>query len=449
MGGPLPPQCLPPYRLTLDVCLTKRSYSARTLYMGSDMRRSTIGLSLTTLLMAGISCSADESAGPTAPATPPELGAAQAVSSSLRFLQVSAGTGSFGAHSCGVTTAHRIYCWGSNSSGELGNGKFGFEVRPVRVAEEIWFNSVSAGFFHTCGIARDGRAYCWGEGATGALGNGRAGSRPELPTDRRTKPTMVTDRLRFLQIAAGYGHTCGLTTANKVYCWGDNSEGQLGDGTRTRRLSPVRVAGGRRFRSISVGVGHSCAVTTEYQAFCWGSGANGRLGHGSTRSSLKPIAVATWRKFRQISAGYYHTCAMGRDNRAYCWGHGAEGALGDGAEVERLVPTAVAGGRLVEFVEAGVYHACGDGYDGQGYCWGSNAQGRLGVGSLDRVRRIPTLVARGPGVLGYTQLSAGDVHSCGIANTGKAYCWGFNGAGQLGDGTLEQSPTPIAVADPL
>ena len=412
------------------------------------MRRSTIGLSLTTLVMAGISCNRDEIAGPTEPASAPEVRATEAVHSSLRFLQVSAGTGAHGAHSCGVTTGKRIYCWGSNSSGELGNGKLGFEVRPVRVAGEIWFSSVSAGFFHTCGVALDGRAYCWGEGATGALGNGRAGSRPELPTDRRTKPTMVTDALRFLQLAAGHSHTCGLTTTNQVYCWGDNSEGQLGDGTTTRRLSPKLIAGGRRFRSLSAGVGHSCAVTTEYQAFCWGSGGNGRLGTGSTRSSLRPVAVATWRKFRQISAGYFHTCAMGRDNRAYCWGEGI--SIGDGAGLERLLPTAVAGGRLVEFVEAGAGHTCGNGYDGQGYCWGANSLGELGIGSAGPVRLIPdAFVARRPEVLGYKQLSAGDVHSCGIANTGKAYCWGFNGSGQLGDGTLEASATPNAVADPL
>jgi alpha-tubulin suppressor-like RCC1 family protein len=190
-------------------------------------------------------------------------------------------------------------------------------------------------------------------------------------------------------------------------------------------------------------------VTTEYQAFCWGSGGEGRLGNGSTQSSLVPVAVATGRRFRQISAGYYHTCAMGRNNRAYCWGYGAEGALGDGAAVDRLVPTPVSGGRIVEQVQAGVYHTCGNGYDGQGYCWGSNGQGRLGVGSTDLVRLVPTLVARGPEVLGYEQLSAGGVHSCGIANTGTAYCWGFNGSGQLGDGTLESSATPNPVADPL
>jgi alpha-tubulin suppressor-like RCC1 family protein len=396
--------------------------------------------------MVGISCNADEIAGPTEPKGAPEVEAAQAVSSSLRFLQVSAGTGNFGAHSCGVTTTHRVYCWGSNSSGELGNGKFGFEVRPVRVAAEVWFNSVSTGFFHTCGVARNGLAYCWGEGATGALGNGRAGSE-DLPTDRRNKPTLVTDRLRFLQVAAGHSHTCGITTANKVYCWGDNSEGQLGDGTIKRRLSPKLVHGGRRFLSVSVGVGHSCAVTTEYQAFCWGSGGDGRLGNGSTRSSLRPVAVATSRKFREISAGYFHTCAMGRDNRAYCWGEGI--AVGDGAGVDRLVPVAVGGSRI-QHVEAGSGHTCGNGYDGQGYCWGSNYLGELGIGSSSLPRLIPdAFVARRPEVNGYIQLSAGDVHSCGIADTGKAYCWGFNGSGQLGDGTLEWSPTPNPVADPL
>ena len=233
-----------------------------------------------------------------------------------------------------------------------------------------------------------------------------------------------------------------------MYCWGDNSHGQLGDGTTTRRLSPKLVAGGRRFRNISVAVGHSCAVTTDYQAFCWGSGGSGRLGNGSTRSSLTPVAVATWRKFRQISAGYFHTCAMGRDNRAYCWGDGI--SVGDGTGLQRLRPTAVAGDRLVEFVEAGAGHTCGNGYDGQGYCWGANSLGELGIGSAGPPRLIPdAFVARPAGVLGYKQLSAGDVHSCGIANTGKAYCWGFNGSGQLGNGTLEQHFSPVPVSDPL
>jgi alpha-tubulin suppressor-like RCC1 family protein len=351
-----------------------------------------------------------------------------------------------GFHTCGVTTSDLAYCWGRNSEGQLGDGTTtGRRLTPVAVAGGLRFRQVSAdGFGYTCGVTTDNQAFCWGNNFYGQLGDGT--------TTTRLTPVAVAGGLRFRQVSAGAAHTCGVTTDDRAYCWGFNQVGQLGDGTTINRLTPVAVAGGLRFRQLSPdGSAHTCGVTTDDRAYCWGrNAAVGALGDGTTTDRLTPVAVAGGLSFRQVSAGGFHTCGVTTTNLAYCWGYNADGQLGDSTTTRHLRPVRVAGGhRFLQVNAAGSYTCAVNPFNvnpfNRAFCWGNNFYGQLGDGTTT-TRLTPVRVVGG---LPFRQVSAGGVHTCGVTTSDLAYCWGYNNFfGALGDGTLinRRRPTPVAGA---
>ena len=359
----------------------------------------------------------------------------------LSVSQVSGGA----QHACALTTEGRAYCWGRNGSGEVGNGKGGTsaearELTPVAVIGGLVFRQIGAGGLRSCGVTTGNVGYCWGSNTFGSLGIGTEGN--------RAAPTRVAGGLRFLQIdAGGLLHGCGVTSDRRVYCWGDNSEGQLGDGTRLEMESvPVPVASTDRFRQVSTGERHTCAVTTADQAYCWGDNRNGQLGIGTDqRRRLNPTLVAGGHAFRQIAAGDFHTCAVTTARQAYCWGQGIMGQIGDGATLQRNSPRLVAGGRTFDRVTAGARHACGETGANRAFCWGDNRTGQVGDGTTTLRRLRPTGVVGG---LTFAQVSAGGFASYGVTTSGALYSWGWNPNGQLGDGTTTTRPSPVLVFRP-
>ena len=191
--------------------------------------------------------------------------------------------------------------------------------------------------------------------------------------------------------------------------------------------------------------GSSCAVTTGNVAYCWGANSFGELGDGSTIGHLTPVPVAGSLRFRQVSAGTFHSCGVTTDRRAYCWGDNAVGQLGDGTLAQRLTPVPVAGGRQFRVVEAGHDATCGVTYpDNRAFCWGANYQGRLGDGTTTN-RPTPRLVV---GDHLFRQVQTGRTHSCGVTTSDQVLCWGSNEDGNLGDGspraTVRPRPGPVA-----
>ena len=384
------------------------------------------------LLAAALGCSEDAES----PTAPEAAGPAITATAALSFRQMSAG----GNHTCAVTADDRAYCWGDNSSGQLGDGVPGLGLAPVRVLGGLRFRHVSAGFYHTCGVTTDDRVFCWGGNQAGQLGDGTSASRP-------TPVAVAAGGRRFRQVRAGVVHTCALTTSDVAFCWGNNEYGQLGDGTTTNRLLPVRVLGGLHWSLVNAGGRHTCGVTMEKRAYCWGGnkepeGFGGQLGDGTTTDRPRPVAVSGGLLIRQIDAAIgYHTCAVTTADRAYCWGssHIGEGGHGTTSEVHET-PVAVAGLRGYDHVSTGYRHSCGVSGAGRGYCWGWNGAGQLGIGTADGDRHsTPALVGNG---LPFLQVSAGYIHTCGLTTGGLAYCWGKNNLGQLGDGTVTDRPTP-------
>jgi hypothetical protein len=192
---------------------------------------------------------------------------------------------------------------------------------------------------HTCALTTEGAAYCWGYNANGQLGNNDTAIITSMPV-----ATVGGVVFQTLSVSKVEDVTCGLSTSGEAYCWGQNDQGQLGDGTTTRRIVPTHVAGGLRFRSLAVGTGHACAVAVSGTAYCWGSTPNGAFGDGSTGTRLTPQTSAPGLTFDSIVAGGDYTCALTPAGAAYCWGLGVLGQLGSGLVGISTTPVAVDGG---------------------------------------------------------------------------------------------------------
>ncbi|MGH3375790.1 MAG: RCC1 domain-containing protein [Actinoallomurus sp.] len=298
-------------------------------------------------------------------------------------------------------------------------------VEPAVAAatSPLSFKIVGTGSFFACGITTDNRAFCWGDNADGQLGDGTRIDHP--------RPAEVKRGLRYLDLSAGDSHACGVGTDSLVYCWGLNSHGQLGDGTLGHRLTPAKV-GSRHYKQVTAGALHTCAVTAANKVYCWGFNALGQLGDNTTTQRLLPVAVAGSVRFRRISSGGVHTCGVTAANRAYCWGDNTLHELGDGSDAAlRLIPTAVATGLTFRQISAGGGHTCGIAQDQRAYCWGFNETGQLGNGDVNPVA-TPHLVTGG---LTFNTLAAGGDYTCGVTTGHAAFCWGGNFTSKLGDGT--------------
>ncbi len=224
-----------------------------------------------------------------------------AVSGGLTFSTIGAGL----YYTCGLTLAGAAYCWGANGWGQLGNGSRTSSSTPVAVSTVLRFSILGTGGVHACALTSSGAAYCWGSNSLEQLGTGAAtgpetclqpGPHPPRGNDDcSTVPTKVATALRWGDLRAGLTHTCGLTPGGQAYCWGEDYQGELGDGsTGTTSSTPVAVSGGLTFRAIAAGSSHTCGLTTAGAAYCWGDNYFGQLGDGTTTSSATPVAVSGW-----------------------------------------------------------------------------------------------------------------------------------------------------------
>jgi alpha-tubulin suppressor-like RCC1 family protein len=287
------------------------------------------------------------------------------------------------------------------------------------------FTGVSVGGDHTCGVTVGGAAYCWGDNTNAELGDGTRTS--------RLSPVPVSGGVTFATVSAGGYYTCGVTTSGAAYCWGANDVGQLGDGTTTDRLTPVPVSEGLAFVAVSAGDHHTCGVTTNGAAYCWGQNNTGQLGNGGTGAgSSSPVLVSGGLAFVAVSAGFFYTCGVTTSGAAYCWGTNTNAQLGYNTGTQGLspVPVPVSGGLTFETVSAGAARTCGVTTGGAAYCWGSQ----------------PSPV---PGGVTFAAANAGAGYACGVTTGNAAYCWGENGFGQLGDGTNVDRDTPVPVSGGL
>ena len=325
-------------------------------------------------------------------------------------------------HNCVLTQAGEVRCWGSNTSGQLGNGTTAGSRIPVEVSGlRGGVSAIAAGGGHTCALTGGGRVMCWGEFLGAPLHGGQ------------TLNLVPSDVPRLAQgvsaIAAGGGHTCAVTRAGGVMCWGANYSGQLGDGTTQDSDVPVSVAGlAGGVTAIAAGNSHSCALKRDGRVTCWGNDDLGQVG-GDKMSSSPPVVVKGLADVTAIAAGYLHSCAITRGGGVKCWGSNYVGELGDGTRVDSSVPVDVAGlSSVVRTISAG-RHTCAVTDAGAVKCWGDNSHRQLGSASVASSETLLDVAGLARGVTG---IAAGEIHTCALMTDGGVKCWGDNFVGQLG-----------------
>lgn len=292
---------------------------------------------------------------------------------------------------------------------------------------------------HTCARRRSGAISCWGKNSDGQLGDGTRVDQV------RTAP--IAGLSGAAEVVTGGNFSCARKQSGQVLCWGNNEDGQLGDGSGgkpgARSPTPVAVKGLSDAVELAAGDAHACARRRAGGVVCWGLGENGQIGVLTDRSAT-PVAVPGTGRAAQLAAGAAHTCARTDAGAVLCWGRNTEGQLGDDDRASRANPKPVVGlGDAAELV-AGGNHACARRSSGGAVCWGNNDHGQLGDGKTGVfAQRTPVAVQ---GLQGALELAAGAEHTCARVQGGKALCWGSGRKGQLGEGGGASRPRPGPVA---
>ena len=372
--------------------------------------------------------------------------------------------------SCARLGNGQVRCWGYGALHQLGNGGTTDSSVPVVVSDPAGsgpltgVTQLSSGTNHSCAVVSGGQVRCWGDNDQGQLGDGT--------TTPRSRPVTVSNDAGtgaltgVTAVAAGEEHSCALKSNGQVRCWGDNSTGQLGDGTTTDRLRPVTVSNPNGtgaltdMTQVSAGGFFACAKKSNNQVRCWGSNFFGQLGDGTTTDRTRPVSVSNTtggnalQNVKKLSTGRWHACAVLDNGQARCWGDNEDGQLGDGTTTNRTRPVSVSnatGGNALQGIgriSAGAWHTCARLTSGQARCWGANAFGALGDGTTtDRTRPVSVSNADGSASLSaVTTVSASPYrHSCALVDGDRVACWGYNLSGQLGDGTTTNRTRPVPV----
>lgn len=302
---------------------------------------------------------------------------------------------------------------------------------------------ISAGYHFTCALLRDQRVACWGANDRGQLGHAGAGA-------SSTAPVIVDGIGDAFSISTGVTHACALRTTGEVWCWGDNTFGQLGDGTTTARASPVAVVGLSGALAVGAGASTTCAMNATSDVVCWGNGLDGALGDGTTTGMrLMPSAtsIGIVGGASTLSVGSLDACVRPGAVTVSCWGQNFNGVTGTGTEYPVRVPTPtdvpiISGGSTCIDVVTRNSHSCALFAGRTLNCWGTNIFGELGL-PVSAAHLSPVVV---PGVADAIAVGVGDRFTCLIGRLHDVRCFGWNAVGELGDGTTtsrETSTTPV------
>ena len=353
-------------------------------------------------------------------------------------------------YTCALSATGEVKCWGRNSSGQLGDGSTTHRSSPVNVIDPASGTALSgvtalAAFRqHTCALTSAAEVKCWGYNAYGQLGDNTTTAQhaPVSVID----PASGTALSGVTAIGAGDNHSCALTADGEVLCWGRNNYGQLGDNTTADSPVPVSVFNLSGVTALGVGATHNCALTAAGDVMCWGLNAYGQLGYndGSTHSVV-PVSVSGLSGVTSVTAGHSHTCALSNTGEVKCWGHNLFGKLGNGSGQDQTTPVSVSNLSEAMLIAAGRHHTCALISTGEVQCWGSNSNGQLGNNTTDD-QSTPVSVS---GLSGIAAVAGGFYHTCALTDTGGYKCWGKNTYGQLGNGTTstEDSLVPVDVVE--
>ena len=357
------------------------------------------------------------------------------VNSGTAWASVSAGY----YHSMGIKTDGTLWGWGYNSYGGLGNGTYDDTTVPVQSGTDNNWASVSAGYYHSLGVKTDGTLWGWGYNDDGELG-----SLPYYNPD----PVNIFPGNNWAKVEAGYYVSFGIKTDGTLWAWGYNGYGLLGNGTYSGSTTPVQVGTATNWASVSTNSEgeNVLAVRTDGTLWGWGDNSSGQLGDGTTDERLTPVQVGTATNWSFVESGYYHTIGLRSDGTLWGWGYNGYGELGNGTYDDTNVPVQIGTDTDWSKAAAGYYCTNAVKTDGTLWGWGYNGDGELGNGTYDDTN-VP--VQSGTET-GWANVSASyGAYGFGLKSDGNLFGWGYNYSGYIGDGTYDDTNVPVQVGEPV
>ncbi len=354
---------------------------------------------------------------------------------------------------CAILENQSMVCWGDNEYGQLGDGTTTGSAVPiyVNVAANETPVEVTVGQVTACALMESGNIYCWGSGYYGKMGNGEPWNDDYVNTEMRQ--VLLPEGQGGQTVSISGGHICTILNNGDVYCWGRGNQGQLGYGGTSNRNIPAKVnlPGQRSAIAISTGTFMTCAITNDGMGYCWGENDEGQLGNGTTNSrQMTPAEVLFPSGYTpvSISAGDDFACALMDNRKVMCWGENNDGRLGQGplATDDETTPVWVSmeNSETAHFLDIGTKSACMILDSEETRCWGTNEEGQIGQGDTNiNYYSTPTEVN---GSYDFVALSINSDTICAITSNAEGYCWGDNEAGQTGRGSIDTNePTPSEI----
>jgi alpha-tubulin suppressor-like RCC1 family protein len=393
-----------------------------------------LGMSHTCALMAGgeVKCWGDNLAGQLGDGTKiPSNTPVNVIGLSDGVIAIAAG----GNQTCALISSGIVKCWGDNQYGQLGNGLKTLSSIPVEVnGLPRGVITIATGEDHTCVVTNTGDATCWGDYSYNSFGEDMVMQRG-IPVDVMGLASGVK------AVATGLSHTCALTAAGGVKCWGRNDVGQLGDGTQMQRSLPVEVSGlSSGVVAIAGGEAHTCALMAGGGVKCWGDNEDSQLGDGTANNSNVPVDVRGLKGVTAISVSGDQNCALTAMSEVICWGGGRIGV--DVSMPSFIVAKAKGFSSGVQAIASGEVHTCALTAGGGVKCWGENGYSQLGNSTVGFSNTPVNVKGLSKGVLA---IAAGGYHTCALTTVGGVKCWGSGG---IGNGISGQQTLPVVVFPP-
>ena len=343
-------------------------------------------------------------------------------------------------HTLAISNKGHLYTWGANGVGQLGNGENGTgttdkakdKKEPVRIGSETNWKAIAAGNFHSMGLKSDGRLYAWGLNNSGQLGDGT--------NAQSNTPQQVGANTDWKAIAVGSSYSLALRSNGRLYAWGLNSSGQLGDGTTGNQSRPQPI-GTDTWKAIAAGGAHSIAIKSDGSIYAWGFNGSGQLGIGGTDNQNRPQQIGTDTNWQAIAAGGRHSISIKAD-QLYTWGSNEFSQLGDNKRppiinrelYDQNNPQLIKSLRSVKAVTSGENFSLAITDNSELYIWGI-------IGGY----KVPTKVTSDTN---WKDVAGGKDHVLALKSDGRLYSWGANSNGQLGDGTTVNKSRPTLIPVP-